>query len=180
MTNHSTLHTSYTSPTHIPPAHLPVLTSCLAVWAGAQGDPVRDVMLVSWGSVHLPPCHHWHHWAGVGDTEEDWKQTHCGPWQVSQLVGIIIPFLHADSLYSHLYVYMCPCYPYTLIHTHTHTNTRKHTHTLASHAVILWAGVGCSVLSSMPLNAARQRALWMCSRWWRHSASRNQAVCLLW
>ena len=57
------------------------------VWPGAQGDSVPDVLLDHWGSVHLPPCHHGSHWALVGDTEEDWKQTHCGPWQVSKLTG---------------------------------------------------------------------------------------------
>ena len=39
----------------------------------------------AWWSVHLSSCHHGSHWACVGDTEEDWKQTHCGPRQVSQL-----------------------------------------------------------------------------------------------
>ena len=38
-----------------------------------------------WGSVHLSSYHHGSHWECVGDTEEDWEQTHCGPRQVSQL-----------------------------------------------------------------------------------------------
>ena len=56
-----------------------------AVCSGAQSDSVSDVPLDSWGSVHLPSCHHGSHWACVGDTEDDWEQTHCGPWEVSQL-----------------------------------------------------------------------------------------------
>ena len=64
-----------------------------AVWPGPQGDSVPDVQLDSWGSVHLSSCHYGSHWAGVGDTEEDWKQTHCGPWQVSQLTEASLTWL---------------------------------------------------------------------------------------
>ena len=45
-----------------------------AVWPGAQGDSVSDILLDPQRSVYLPSCHHGSHWAYVGDTEEDWKQ----------------------------------------------------------------------------------------------------------
>ena len=64
-----------------------------AVRPGAQGDSVPDVLLDCWGSVHLSSCHHGSHWAGVGDTEEDWKQTHCSPRQVSQLTETSLTWL---------------------------------------------------------------------------------------
>ena len=44
MLSTAALHTLYQN---VAPAHLPMLTSCLAVWHGAQGDPVPDVMLDS-------------------------------------------------------------------------------------------------------------------------------------
>ena len=47
--------------------------------------------------MHLSSCHHGSHWTGVGDTEEDWKQAHCGPRKVSQLAGAFFVIFSKQS-----------------------------------------------------------------------------------